>query len=84
VQAAWSYRHPPKVSAALKARQLGQSARVITHAWKAQHRLHKLYKHLAYRKQPQVAAVAAARELVGFLWVVMRELETSASTEVSK
>jgi transposase len=84
VQAAWSYRHPPKVSAALKARQLGQSARVITHAWKAQHRLHKLYKHLAYRKQPQVAAVAVARELVGFLWAVMRELETNASTEVSK
>ncbi len=84
VQAAWSYRHKPKVSLALKTRQQGKPARVITHAWRAQHRLHKLYKHLAYRKQPQIAAVAVARELVGFLWAVMRELETSASTEVSQ
>jgi transposase len=75
VQAAWSYRHKPRISAALKARQQGQPARVISHAWKAQHRLHKLYQHLAYRKQPQIAAVAVARELVGFLWAVMRELE---------
>jgi hypothetical protein len=29
--------------------------------------------HLAYRKQPQIAAVAVARELVGFLWAVMQE-----------
>ena len=77
VQAAWTYRHKPRVSAALKARQNGQPARVITHAWKAQHRLHKLYQHLSYRKQPQIAAVAVARELAGFLWSVMRELEPS-------
>jgi transposase len=79
VQAAWSYRHTPKVSAALRSRQKGQPAAVITHAWKAQHRLHKLYAHLAYRKQPQIAAVAVARELAGFLWAVMRELEPNAS-----
>jgi transposase len=74
VQAAWSYRHRPQVGTHLKARQQGQPVAVITHAWKAQHRLHKLYTHLAYRKQPQVAAVAVARELVGFLWAVMRDL----------
>ncbi|MGH7470899.1 MAG: transposase, partial [Longimicrobiales bacterium] len=34
VQAAWSCRHKPRISAALKARQQGQPARVITHAWK--------------------------------------------------
>jgi transposase len=75
VQAAWSYRHKPKVGTALKLRQQGQPAWVITHAWKAQHRLYKLYHRLAYRKKPQVAAVAVARELVGFLWAVMREVE---------
>lgn len=74
VQAAWSYRHRPLVGTHLRARQRGQPPVVITHAWKAQHRLHKLYHHLAYRKQPQIAAVAVARELVGFLWAVMREL----------
>jgi transposase len=75
VQAAWTYRHKPRVGTALKKRQQGQPARVITHAWKAQHRLHKLYQHLSYRKAPQIAAVAVARELAGFLWAVMREIE---------
>lgn len=67
VQAAWSYRHPPKVSAASKARQQGQPATVLSHAWKTQQRLHRLYHHLAFRKQPKIAVVAVARELVGFL-----------------
>lgn len=79
IPAAWRYRHPPKVSAALKARQRGQPARVLSHAGKAQHRLHRLYQHLAYRKQPRIAVVAVARELVGFLWAVMRQLEPSAT-----
>ncbi|HEY5491371.1 MAG TPA: hypothetical protein VIK25_09290 [Gemmatimonadaceae bacterium] len=48
---------------------------MITHAWKAQERLHKRFNHLSYRKRPQIAVVAVARELVGFLWAVMREVE---------
>ena len=75
IQAAWSYRHRPQVSVDLKRRQQGQPPAVIAHAWKAQHRLHKRYTHLAYRKRPQIAVVAVARELVGFLWAVMRELD---------
>jgi hypothetical protein len=81
IQAAWSYRHPPKVSAALKARQRSQPATVLTHAWKAQHRLHRLYHHLAYRKEARIAVVAVARELVGFLWAVMRQLEPAAAKQ---
>jgi transposase len=79
VQAAWSYHHRPQVSAALKARQAGQPPAVIAHAWKAQQRLHKRYEHLAYRKQPQIAAVAVARELVGFLWAVMRDVPAASA-----
>jgi transposase len=75
VQAAWSYRHRPQTSVDLKRRQVGQPPAVITHAWKAQHRLHARFNHLSYRKRPQIAVVAVARELVGFLWAVMRELE---------
>ncbi len=74
IQAAWSYRHRPKVAATLRARQRAQPAPVIAHAWKAQHRLHALFQHLSYRKQPRVAVVAVARELVGFLWAVMQDL----------
>lgn len=71
VQAAWAYRHAPRVGAVLAARQRGQPPGVVAHAWKAQHRLHKVYRRLALRKGHQVAVVAVARELVGFLWAVL-------------
>ena len=77
VQAAWSYRHRPQTSVDLKRRQQGQPPAVITHAWKAQQRLHQRYNHLSYRKRPQIAVVAVARELVGFLWAVMQEVGTA-------
>ncbi|MDB4914651.1 MAG: family transposase [Gemmatimonadetes bacterium] len=75
VQAAWSYRHRPQTSVDLKRRQAGQPPAVMTHAWKAQQRLHARFNHLSYRKRSQIAVVAVARELVGFLWAVMRDLE---------
>jgi transposase len=83
VQAAWSYHHRPAVSADLKRRQTGQPPAVIGHAWKAQHRLHQRYNHLAYRKQPQIAVVAVARELVGFLWAVMQDCPPSAEASMA-
>jgi transposase len=81
VQAAWSYHHRPATSVDLKRRQAGQPPAVIAHAWKAQHRLHARYTHLAYRKQPQIAVVAVARELVGFLWAVMQDCPVTAEAQ---
>lgn len=75
VQAAWAYRFHPKVGVALKARQQGQSPLVIAHAWKAPQRLFTMYQRISVRRGPQIAVVAVARELVGFLWAVMREIE---------
>jgi transposase len=75
VQAAWTYRHRPQTSVDLKRRQQGQPPAVITHAWKAQQRLHRRFMYLSDRKRPQIAVVAVARELVGFLWSVMSDLE---------
>jgi len=75
VQAAWTYRHRPTIGVGLKKRQQGQPAGVAAHAWKAQHHLHKLFHRIAARKSSRIAAVAVARELVGFLWAVMRDLE---------
>ena len=43
-------------------------ARVVALSWKAQHRLHTLYKRLAVKRGAKIAVVAVARELVGFLW----------------
>lgn len=76
VQAAWTYHYRPHLSVEIRRRQHGQPPTVIAHAWKAQQRLHQRYEHLAYRKQPQIAVVAVARELVGFLWAVMQDLPT--------
>jgi transposase len=75
VQAAWRYRLRPTVGVDLRKRQKGQPPEVIAHAWKAQHRLYKLYHRIANRKLNQIAVVAVARELVGFLWAVMKDLE---------
>lgn len=71
VQAAWAYRHPPRVGAALKARQRAVDGRVMAISWKAQHRLHQLYRRLAAKRGAAIAVVAVARELVGFLWAAM-------------
>jgi len=75
VQAAWHYRRRPTVGTALRRRQQDQDPAVIAHAWKCQHRLYKLYHRLAARKPKQVAATAVAREMVGFLWAVLHDLD---------
>ena len=74
IQAAWSYRYAPKVAAHLKLRQEGQPPGAVAHAWKAQQRLHRRFTHLTHRKPPQVAIVAVARELIGFLWAAMQDV----------
>jgi transposase len=74
VQGAWNYRHRPALGAALRARQRGQDPLVVAHAWKAQHRCYKLFHRIAAKRPPQIAAVAVARELVGFLWAVMQDV----------
>lgn len=71
VQAAWNYRHKPQTSERLKVRQAGQSPSVIGVSWKAQHRLHKKFWSLSARSSSGKAAVAAARELTGFIWAIM-------------
>ena len=75
VQAAWNYRYRPSVGTTIQKRQRGQSPYVVAHAWKAQHRLHKLFARISARKGAPIAAVAVARELVGFLWAVAQEVE---------
>jgi hypothetical protein len=54
---------------------VGNPPGVIGHAWKAQHHLYQPYHRIAAKKSSRIAVVAVARELVGFLWPVMQELE---------
>jgi transposase len=79
VEAAWQYRHPPRLGKALSRRSQGQPQAVRAQAWKAQHRLHRRYRHLVgHGKRPPVAVVAVARELVGFLWAALTQPEAGA------
>ncbi len=81
VEAAWHYRHPPRMSRSLQQRNELVSARVQAIAWRAQHRLHRKFCRLVYQqhKPPQVAVVAVARELAGFLWAIGQEEQLLAS-----
>ena len=83
VQAAWPYRRRPTVGVSLRRRQQGQDPDVIRYAWKCQHRLYKLFHRLAAKKPTQVAATTIAREMVGFLWAVLRDVDVSRFREVS-
>lgn len=71
VEAAWSYRHRNTVSSGLAARRRGCPPEVVRIARKAQDRLHRKYWRLVSRgKLAQVAVVAVARELAGFVWAI--------------
>jgi len=79
VEAAWHYRHRPTLGRALRLRSAGQPAAVVSHAWRAQQRLHRRYRHLVgHGKRVPVAVAAVARELVGFLWAAMTQRPAAA------
>jgi transposase len=72
LEAAWHYRHPPRIGRTLRARRQGQPGRVIAVADKALQRLHRRFSRLTARgKIPQKIAVAVGRELVGFVWAAL-------------
>ncbi|EHM1851193.1 IS110 family transposase, partial [Escherichia coli] len=69
VEAAWSYRHPARISPAIQKRQENLLCPVIDRAWDAQLRLCKRYRKLqAKGKNVNITIVAVARELAGFIW----------------
>lgn len=83
VESAKHYRHPARVSKALAERRKGQPDWVIAIADKAQTRLHQKYWKLVMGKgkHPNVATIAVARELVGFIWAVLIRTATTQSVD---
>jgi transposase len=72
VESAWAYQHRPQATLELRRRQAGLPPEVVARAWTAQLRLCGRFRRLAARKHTrQVAVVAVARELAGFLWAEM-------------
>lgn len=85
VEAAWAYRHRPGVGTALRKRQEGLSEEVKEIAWKAQHRLHRRYGHLASKgKTRQKVVTAVARELLGFIWAIGVHVEGRQQRSASR
>ncbi len=73
VESAWSYRFPARQTKHLKhkAAQASEPAKAI--AWRAQKRLCGRYRTLTQAgKNPKVVTVAIARELIGFIWDIVR------------
>ncbi len=82
VEAATHAGRPPSQSRELRERRKGQRADVVTIADRAQHRLNRRYWRLVNAgKAKNVATVAVARELVGFVWSILRTVEFESRTK---
>jgi transposase len=76
VEAAWHYRHGPRLCKRQKEQQGTLSPKVATIAWTAQERLHRRYRALSAKSKPSGKIVTAlARELAGFVWAIGVETE---------
>lgn len=74
VEAAWSYRHPARQTEHLVRKAKAASPEARTIAWRAQKRLCGRYRTLVGAgKNSKLACVAVARELVGFVWDIVRQ-----------
>jgi transposase len=75
VEGAWAYRYPAKVSRHLQLRLEKQPKAIQDISWKAQVRLCKRYRRLIARgKHANQVVVAIARELVGFMWAIAKQV----------
>jgi transposase len=69
VEAAKHCGRRPALGVTLANRQAGLPDHILQISWRAQHRLHRLDTRLRERGKPaNIATVALARELSGFLW----------------
>ena len=74
VESAWSYRFPARQTMHLKRKAKNASASAKKIAWAAQKRLCGRYRTLVQcGKNTKVVCVAIARELVGFVWDIVRQ-----------
>ena len=73
VESAWSYRFPARQTMHLKRKAKMASPEAKAIAWRAQKRLCGRYRQLSQAgKNIKLVCVAIARELVGFIWDIVR------------
>lgn len=74
IEAAWNYTRANKTGRRLRERRKGQPGWAVDVADKAQTRLHRRFWHLTHKgKHKNKAVMAIARELAGFVWVMLSE-----------
>jgi transposase len=79
VEAAWHARRPHTLSLKLRDRRRGCPPEILAIAHRAQDRLHRKFWRLVQKGKPsQVAVVACARELAGFVWAMSRHFPQAA------
>lgn len=82
VEAAWHYRHRPRLNQRQKQLQQDLPPKVAEMAWAAQERLHRRFWALTNKSKPSPKVIAAlARELVGFVWAIGKETEQAFATK---
>jgi transposase len=80
VECAWAYRHPPRIGKDKQDKVAAAPRAVREIAWKAQHRLYNRYRALIrHAKLKTVAVTAVARELIGFIWAICREIASAGT-----
>jgi transposase len=79
IEGAWAYRYPAKVSRHLQLRLEKQPKLIQDISWKAQVRLCKRYRRLSARgKHANQVVVAIARELIGFMWAMAKQIPVTS------
>ncbi len=75
VEGAWASRYPAKVSRHLQLRLETQPKIIQDLSWKAQVRLCQRFRRMMARgKHANQVVVAIARELVGFMWAMAKQV----------
>jgi transposase len=76
IEGAWTYRMQARVSRKLHDRIAGLPKSIRDTAWRAQVRLCARYRRLvAAGKKTVVVTTAIAREMIGFIWAIARQVE---------
>lgn len=84
VEAAWAYRHPPRVGVEKQVLVAAAPRPAREIAWKAQVRLCKRFRTLSRKgKKSTVVATAIARELAAFIWAIAREVGDARTTRAA-
>jgi len=84
IEGAWTYRMQARISRKLHDRIEGLPQGIRDIAWKAQVRLCARYRRLvAAGKKTVIVTTAIAREMIGFIWAIARQLQAQPTAPLA-